>query len=163
MNTKILGTPPSGNDDDKSSLEQSPPFDLSTRLFKAEWDFSDLKQHYSDESRERLPIGTLGLFLAIQQIELVVDLYRFNYLGRAYPHHKTFDGIDFSAFDAFRYGISRQHAVFCQEKKQLLIIDNKSTNGTYLNRALIEPYQPYVVEHDDLIRLGAFSFVIKMD
>lgn len=161
MSTQLLG-PPNRDGDDKS-IKQLPPFELSTRLFTPEWDFSDLKQHYGDENREQRPIGTLGLFLTAQQIELVVDLYPFNYLGRAYPHHKTFDGIDFSAFDAFRYGISRQHAVLRQEKDDLLLIDNKSTNGTYLNRTLVEPYQPYIVEHDDLIRLGAFAFVVKMD
>ncbi|MEM9950228.1 MAG: FHA domain-containing protein [Chloroflexota bacterium] len=161
MTTKLLKSPyPKGNGGDADASRQ---FDLTERRVTVDWTFSILEKRYTTINRKQLPVGTLGLFVPSQGIEIVVDLFTFNYVGRSYPYSEYFDGIDFSAFGAYRLGVSRQHTAFIYENSQLLIVDKDSTNGTYLNRAVLEPYVPYQVKNNDAVQLGGFEFVVKLD
>jgi|GEM_PF-1551768 len=164
MNTKILGTPPSNDGSQgKGRASQSQTFNLQTRRVNVDWDVTTIGEASIQEKGSQRAIETIGLFIVSQNIELVVDLVDTNILGRSYPQNGYFDGIDFSAFDAYKLGVSRRHVILKRYGQQLLIVDNNSSNGTYLNRALLHPLQPYYLQNDDSVRMGALDFLIKFD
>ena len=55
-------------------------------------------------------------------------------------------------------GISRYHAKITQEEDKYYITDLNSTNGTYLNKDLIQPYEPMEIEVGDQVRLASISY-----
>lgn len=158
MATKILSSPfpPEDSPDAKRGTLQK--FDLESRKVLVNRDASPGDNLATDDI-----IQSLGLYVVARNLELVVDLLDINYIGRSYPQNGHFDGIDFSAFEAYTLGVSRQHAILKREGRKLFIIDNNSSNGTYLNRVMLQPLQAYHVQHDDNLRLGAFDLVIKLD
>ncbi len=163
MNTKTLSSPFPDNEGSGANSGVAGNFDLDNRKAVVDWDASSLSGSVDDNRLTPTVIQTLGLYIVSQNIELVVDLLDVNYIGRSYPQNGYFDGIDFSAFDAYKLGVSRRHVILKRDGGKLFIVDNNSTNGTYLNRAMLHPLQPYLIKHDDHVRLGAFEFVIKLD
>lgn len=162
MTTKILGAPPENNNlQGKGRHLQT--FDLHSRLANVDLDITGIREDSTQGQSIQRAIETIGLFIVTQNIELVADLLDTNILGRSYPQNGYFDGIDFSAFDAYKLGVSRRHVILKRYQGQLLIVDNNSSNGTYLNRAMLKPLQPYYLLHDDHVRMGALDFVIKLN
>ncbi len=54
--------------------------------------------------------------------------------------------------------VSRRHATLKVSNGECYIIDNNSTNHTYVNGNLIQPGFPVMLRHDDYIRLGDEEF-----
>ena len=163
MNTKALSSPSPSDEGADANRGITGSFSLDNRKAVVDWDATSLDIRAKENRLTRNAIETLGLYIVSQNIELVVDLLDVNYIGRSYPQNGYFDGIDFSAFDAYKLGVSRRHVILKRDGGRLFVADNNSTNGTYLNGALLQPLQPYLVKHDDHVRLGAFEFVIKLD
>ncbi|MGJ3239143.1 MAG: FHA domain-containing protein [Anaerolineae bacterium] len=163
MNTKTLQSPFPSDENTSGSQRDTPIFDLSQRKAVIDWEASQAQklQIMRRDSPEATRI--LGLYIIAQNIELVVDLHDLNIIGRSYPQNGQFEGIDFSAFDAYTLGVSRKHLILKRYDDQLLIIDNNSTNGTYLNDEKLKPLQAYQVQHDDHVRLGGLEIIIKFD
>lgn len=51
--------------------------------------------------------------------------------------------------------VSRRHAEFRSTGGQLLVIDQQSVNGTFVNDEQLEPMRPHVVRPGDVVRFGA--------
>ena len=67
--------------------------------------------------------------------------------------------INLSSYGAAQYGVSRQHLVMKYDN-ELTIEDMGSSNGTWLNDAILQPYQSAVVESGSQLRLGKFLIEI---
>lgn len=52
---------------------------------------------------------------------------------------------------------SRQHAFINRKGRKFYLTDNNSTNGTYINKARIQPNQPYELFNQDEIKIGGVS------
>ena len=55
-------------------------------------------------------------------------------------------------------GISRYHAKITQEGDKYYITDLNSTNGTCLNKDLIQPYEPMEIQEGDQVTLANISY-----
>jgi MinD-like ATPase involved in chromosome partitioning or flagellar assembly len=55
--------------------------------------------------------------------------------------------------------VSRLHATIAPKDGQYLIVDNDSSNGTFLNNAPLEAMKPHVLNHRDVIKCDAFEFI----
>jgi len=58
--------------------------------------------------------------------------------------------------------VSREHLIVEFDNQQWFIMDNKSTNGTYLNGKIIKVGEPYLIKKGDVINLSTkFTLVVK--
>lgn len=62
--------------------------------------------------------------------------------------------VNLGPFGAREKGVSRKHAVLRVDRRQLLLLDLGSSNGTWLNGAQLAPQEPIRLESGDEIRLG---------
>lgn len=60
-------------------------------------------------------------------------------------------------------GVSRRHAVLRVDRRQLLLMDLGSSNGTWLNGAQLSANEPVRLENGDEIRLGKLMVKIKFN
>jgi pSer/pThr/pTyr-binding forkhead associated (FHA) protein len=82
-----------------------------------------------------------------------------NYIGRADDKAVDIDLDDQEQPD--RVWSSRQHACLNFENGVLTLEDLNSANGTFLNRAKIQPGQKYNLKPDDTIQIGTVQFKVK--
>lgn len=57
---------------------------------------------------------------------------------------------------------SRRHAVIIADGKHFFIVDQKSTNGTFLNRVRLVPLKKYTLTNGDRVQIGASLFVARI-
>ncbi|RMF81760.1 MAG: FHA domain-containing protein [Chloroflexi bacterium] len=74
--------------------------------------------------------------------------------GRSTKDHNTNPHFDLTEYGAYRYGVSRLHAVIQREEEQLVLVDLRSTNGTYLNGERLAPHESRIVRNGDQISFG---------
>ncbi len=67
-----------------------------------------------------------------------------------------------NSVDAAQLGVSRRHALLRPTDKHLYLIDQGSTNGTWINGHAIGANAPYSVSNGDIVKLGRLEFVIKI-
>jgi len=70
--------------------------------------------------------------------------------------------LDLSAHGGQKYGVSRRHAWIIWKTGALHIVDNASSNGTYLNDLHLDPLTPYKLHNGDLIRLGKLNLELSL-
>ena len=80
-------------------------------------------------------------------------------LGREGPDEQSPD-IDLSAYGARDKGVSRIHASLRMDRRQLLLMDLGSTNGTRLNGTPLAAHEPVRLENGDEILLGKLALKI---
>lgn len=104
------------------------------------------------------------LRFALNDLSLVVDspLKAVNVIGRKLNDTDSQVDIDLSVFDAYKFGISRQHAmIICDVKnKRIQIKDLNSTNGTFINDRTLRPLDPYTIRHGDIIRFAHLELLV---
>lgn len=71
--------------------------------------------------------------------------------------------VNLSAYGAREKGVSRKHAVLRVDRRQLLLIDLGSSNGTWLNGAQLTANEPVRLESGDEIRLGKFPLRVRFN
>ena len=104
----------------------------------------------------------VSLQVVNKDTELFVELDNYLTLGRSYPQTSAFSGIDLTAFDAYTLDVSRNHAFLQFINDHIVIIDNHSTHGTFLNNVRLEPMKQYPIAINDHIRLGALELVVNV-
>lgn len=75
-------------------------------------------------------------------------------LGRANANTSTGPDIDLSPYQAYKLGVSRQHAHIIHFQESVLITDLGSANGTYVNGQRLQPHERYVLHDGDEVCLG---------
>jgi len=75
-------------------------------------------------------------------------------IGRAGNADGPKPDLDLTEYDAYKKGVSRNHAEIMFKDDHVHIVDLRSGNGTFLNGRALSPYVPKVVRDGDEIRLG---------
>lgn len=75
-------------------------------------------------------------------------------MGRKDAEETEFPLIDLGQVGGLEKGVSRRHAEIIRRDGALHIMDNGSSNGTYLNGQKLVAQQPRVLRDGDEIRLG---------
>lgn len=98
-----------------------------------------------------------------QRIILTADEIENLVLGRHDPQTGSTPIIDLTESGAADKGVSRQHAFIKRvDHGVLAVIDNNSSNGTYLNGQKLIPNQPRILRDGDTIRLGHLTLNVIM-
>ena len=71
--------------------------------------------------------------------------------------------VNLGPFGARERGVSRRHAVLRVDRRQLLLIDLGSSNGTWLNGTQLTPQEPIRLENGDELRLGKLVVKIRFN
>jgi predicted component of type VI protein secretion system len=70
--------------------------------------------------------------------------------------------LDFAAFGAMRHGVSRRHALIRPADEMLYLIDQNSTNGTWVNGQRLLPGRDFPLKDGDIIELGALRMTMRI-
>lgn len=75
-------------------------------------------------------------------------------LGRKDPNSNDGPDVDLTETNAVEKGVSRNHAIIINRDGSLYVMDNGSSNGTFLNGQRLVAKQPRVLRDGDDVRLG---------
>jgi len=87
-------------------------------------------------------------------VQVVINVSGPVTLGRITAENEGTTFIDFSPYRAHTHGVSRTHATLTLHDDKIVIQDNKSSNGTYLNDQMLRPSSIYPLRRGDTIALG---------
>lgn len=76
----------------------------------------------------------------------------------SYTIGKKKNEVDFVLED---FSVSRMHARIVREEKEVYLEDLNSTNGTYINKVRMQPYEKVKLEMGDLIRIGKTELIYR--
>jgi pSer/pThr/pTyr-binding forkhead associated (FHA) protein len=97
------------------------------------------------------------------QLSITVPLRERIVIGRRADHNATPIDVDLAPHEAFKKGVSRQHATLTRVYRNLFLTDLGSANGTYLNGQKLVPYQERLVRDGDEIKLGNLRLCLHFD
>lgn len=74
----------------------------------------------------------------------------------------SFPDVNLDTIGAVDYGVSRIHATlrYDSKEKRLLIIDNDSTNGTFVNNFRLPPNMESTISDGDVLQFGKMAFKV---
>lgn len=70
------------------------------------------------------------------------------------------DGCDLRLPDL---SVSQRHASIRQRGSEYIVVDEKSTNGTFIGSVRLHPHSPRVVRHGELIRVGRIWIEVRIE
>lgn len=91
-----------------------------------------------------------------------LDVWRVTVLGRADPMSAFRPDLDFAPHGAMRHGVSRRHALVRPGDHMLYLIDQNSTNGTWVNGQRLLPGRDFPLSDGDVIELGALRMTLRI-
>lgn len=95
------------------------------------------------------------------QVELVFNLQGAMVVGRSHPESNFYPDIDLSAFQGGDL-VSREHLFFKLDDDRVVVVDNKSANGTKLNGEWLKPLEAYPITHGDELTLGVMKMQVEL-
>jgi pSer/pThr/pTyr-binding forkhead associated (FHA) protein len=105
----------------------------------------------------------IALYIEDASIPLVLDLSNRVTLGRHSSRDtKVSPTISLNSYNAFNHGISRVHATMYYDPVLItaVVVDEYSTNGTWVNGQRIAPMVPTPIENKDELRLSRLRMLI---
>jgi hypothetical protein len=109
-----------------------------------------------------LQVGQIALSIAGGRQPIVLEGRREYCLGREAQDQQPPD-VNLGPFGAREKGVSRRHASLRVDRRQLLLMDLGSSNGTLLNGTPLVAHEPVRLESGDEIRLGKLSIKIHFN
>jgi len=97
-------------------------------------------------------VGTPAIFQMKVQGELVI--------GRSDPRYDSKPDIDLEPYDGYQLGVSRRHATISPRNNRLILTDQGSSNGTFVNGRTLLQGQEYRIKHGDMIVIGKLQLQI---
>jgi len=91
-----------------------------------------------------------------------LDVWRVTVLGRADQMSAFRPDLDFTPYGAMRHGVSRRHALVRPGDQMLYLIDQNSTNGTWVNGQRLLPGRDFPLSDGDVIELGALRMTLHI-
>lgn len=106
-----------------------------------------------------LQIGQIALYISGAGLPIVLEGHSEYLLGRE-GHEQLVPDVNLSLYGGREQGVSRIHASLRVDRRQLLLMDLGSTNGTRLNGTPLTAHEPVRLESGDEIRLGKLTMKI---
>ena len=85
------------------------------------------------------------------------------YLGRGDVSHGVSPDLDLTPDGGLTEGVSRHHARIYQTGNRFFVEDADSTNGTFLNKRRLVPYESYVLRDGDTLHLGRLQLLVEFN
>ena len=104
----------------------------------------------------------IALTVQEMQMQLVFDLTQRMTVGRAHADSDVFPDIDLTPFNAEDSGVSRHHLDLLLDEDRVVVIDNQSSNGTFLNGEKLQPKQSYPIRNADELELGMMKLKVEL-
>jgi pSer/pThr/pTyr-binding forkhead associated (FHA) protein len=106
--------------------------------------------------------GQIALFIEGASQPIVLEGRREYFLGREAQEQQSPD-VNFGSYGGREKGVSRRHASLRVDRRQLLLMDLGSSNGTQLNGSPLVAHEPVRLENGDEIRLGKLAFKVHFN
>jgi len=119
---------------------------------------TDLKKAHGDTPLWRVLLHVAG----DPVITYGLDIWRVIVLGRSDPTGNFRPDLDFGSKRAMRLGVSRRHALIRPDMTNLWLIDQNSTNGTWINDKRLSPGRQYPLKSGDEVELGDLKFKVRV-
>lgn len=119
----------------------------------------------SEELREQItrehlpPAQGIALYVLNSGEKVALCMEQEFMLGRD-EGDSLFPMIDLTDFEAFEKGVSRQHAIVKTMDERYMLIDNNSSNGTWINGDRLLPNSPHPIHSGNVIQLGRLKLVV---
>lgn len=109
------------------------------------------------------PAWRILFHLSTGQVSTVgLDVWRVTVLGRSDLMSAFRPDLDFGPYGAMRHGVSRRHALVRPGDSQLYLIDQNSTNGTWVNGQRLSPGRDFPLSDGDTVELGALRMTLRI-
>ena len=109
------------------------------------------------------PAWRVLFHLSTGQVSTIgLDVWRVTVLGRSDPMSAFRPDLDFGPYGAMRYGVSRRHALVRPGDHLLYLIDQNSTNGTWVNGQRLSPGRDFPMSDGDVVELGALRMTLRI-
>jgi pSer/pThr/pTyr-binding forkhead associated (FHA) protein len=105
---------------------------------------------------KNLQAGQIALTIEGGAQPVILEGRREYFLGREAQEQQTPD-VNLSPYGGREKGVSRRHASLRLDRRQLLLMDLGSSNGTQLNGSPLVSHEPVRLENGDEIRLGKLA------
>lgn len=109
-----------------------------------------------------LQIGQIALYIQGAMMPIVLEGHSEYLLGRE-GHEQLVPDVNLNLYGGREQGVSRIHASLRVDRRQLLLMDLGSTNGTRLNGTPLTAHEPVRLENGDEIRLGKLTMKITFN
>ncbi len=113
-----------------------------------------------DSMIEKVPSGTLGLFVANTGDLVLIEKAERVTLGRVVEDAGTLVSLDLTPYGGTQSGVSRRHAVIMVYQDTYLLQDLGSTNGTWLNAVCLPPHSSHMLKSGDMIQMGQIRMCV---
>jgi pSer/pThr/pTyr-binding forkhead associated (FHA) protein len=106
-----------------------------------------------------LQVGQIALALTGARQPIILEGRKEYCLGREAADQQAPD-VNLAPYGAREKGVSRRHASLRVDRRQLLLMDLGSSNGTQLNGTALVAHEPVRLESGDEIRLGKLAIKV---
>lgn len=107
--------------------------------------------------KEALEKDQIAVYVGSQPESIIVVIREKIVLGRAVENLLPDDLVDLSVYDAYKAGVSRNHAALVKKSGQLYVHDCGTINGSWLNGQRMKPYELYTICPGTVLSLGQLS------
>jgi pSer/pThr/pTyr-binding forkhead associated (FHA) protein len=114
----------------------------------------------SSNAINELQLGQVALYIAGAARPIILENRPEYLLGRE-GNEQLVPDVNLNMYGGREQGVSRIHASLRVDRRQLLLMDLGSTNGTRLNGTPLTAHEPVRLESGDEIRLG--KLVVKIN
>lgn len=83
-------------------------------------------------------------------------------LGRSVKSQDWTVDVDLTPFNGYEFGVSRQHAMLKVDGMVLKVVDLNSSNRTFIDNDELLPGNEYVLENENVLRLGKMKMRVQM-
>lgn len=97
-----------------------------------------------------------------QSSTIGLDIWRVTVLGRSDPMSAFQPDVDFAPYGAMRHGVSRRHALIRPAENNIYLIDQNSTNGTWINGQRLLSGRDFPLTDGDVLELGALRMTLRI-
>lgn len=104
----------------------------------------------NDREREQ----TIHYLIPISRRQGALDSTRPIWIGRADPDAQYWPQLDLTGDGGAEMGVSRRHALIRKEEEGLVLIDQFSINGTWIDQEQLVPDQAYPLPNATQVRFG---------
>ena len=111
---------------------------------------------------QSLQTGQIALSFEGAPQPIVLEGRREYFLGREAQEQQAPD-VNLGLYGGREKGVSRRHASLRVDRRQLLLMDLGSSNGTQLNGSPLVAHEPVRLENGDEIRLGKLAFKVHFN